>query len=140
MRWIPVTLVVLVAAGCGSTAPPRLQHADATRLIALTHKIAGEGACAQNRDIPTLRSQAFALVNAHRVPAALQEPLLSGVQALGAEAPVCLPSVPVSTTPAPTVAAPAHPKPPPGPHPHPQPPKPPKPPHPPHGHHHGNGP
>jgi hypothetical protein len=125
MRWIPVTLVVLLAAGCGSTAPPQLQHADATRLIALTQKIAGEGACAQNRDIPKLRAQAIALVNGHRVPAALQEPFLGGVQALGAEAPVCLPSVPVSTTPAP----PAHqPHPPHGPHPHP-----------PHGHHHGHG-
>lgn len=133
MRWLPILLVIVVATGCGGSSRPSLDHADAARLIALTHRIAGENACAQSQDIPKLRTQAVALVNAHRVPAALQEPLLSGVQALGAEAPVCLPSVPVvTTTAAPTPPVhhlPHFPHPPHGPHPHP-----PHPPHPP-GHH-----
>ena len=50
----------------------------------------GHGACAQARDIRRLRSRTTALINAHRVPAALQEPLSSGVNAL--IEPVCLPA------------------------------------------------
>ena len=95
-------LLVLTAlpclAGCGSTSRPQLEHADAAGLIAVAGRIAGEGACAQAEDIPKLHSQAVALVNARRVPPALQEPLLSAVNALTAEQPVCLPSVPASTT------------------------------------------
>ena len=127
MRWLALTLVAVAASGCGAAATPRLQHADANRLIALTHRIAGEGKCAQAQDIPKLQAQTIALVNAHRVPRALEEPLLSGVQALGAEVPVCLPSVPAAPV-APVVTHPA-------PHPHPGPPHPPPPPH-----HHGHGP
>jgi hypothetical protein len=105
-----VVIAVLSAGlvGCGQTSSPHLQSADASRLISLTRQIAGENACGQSRDIPKLRTQAIALVNQHRVPAALQEPLLSGVQALAAQTPVCLPSVPIAKTPPP---APAHKKP-----------------------------
>lgn len=66
--------------------------------------------------------RAIALVNARRVPAGLQDTLLSGINALSAEAPVCLPTVKVSTVPATTAQSPA-PAPPPA-----------------HGHGHGHGP
>jgi hypothetical protein len=131
MRRLAVIAVVSAGlVGCGHSTAPRLQSADATRLIALTRKIAAEDACGQSRDIPKLRTQAIALVNEHRVPAALQEPLLGGVQALAEQTPLCLPSVPVAATPKPPAPAP-HPKPPahfvwpfrPG-----------------HGHHHPHGP
>jgi hypothetical protein len=106
---IAACAVLLVAAGCGSGASqPRLEHADAAALIDLTGRIAGEGACAQARDIPKLKSRAIALVNDRRVPDELQEPLISGVNALVAEQPVCLPSVPASST-TPAVTAPVPP-------------------------------
>jgi hypothetical protein len=90
-------------AGCGAAKSPRLEHADAAGLIALAGRISTEGACAQVRDIPKLHARAVALVNARRVPAELQEPLISAVNALAAESPVCLPSVPASSAePAPT--------------------------------------
>ena len=92
---------VLALAACGGGDSPKLARADAAGLLSLAHRIAGEGACGQARDIPRLRARAIALVNARRVPAALQEPLMSAVGALGAELPVCLPRVStVATTPA----------------------------------------
>jgi hypothetical protein len=91
-------LALLVVAGCGGQSPPRLAHADAAPLIALAARIAGERPCAQARDIPRLSARTIALVNAHRVPAALQEPLLAGVNDLSAQAPLCLPSVPPGPT------------------------------------------
>jgi hypothetical protein len=99
-------------AGCGSGGGPKLAHADGTALIALAHRIAGEGACAQARDIPRLRARAIALVNARKVPPELQEPLMSAVGALAAQQPLCLPTVTTS----PVTAAPS---PPPAPKPHP---------------------
>jgi hypothetical protein len=98
-RLVGIALLGAVLPGCGHTHAPRLESADAGQLIALAHKIAGESACGQSRDIPVLRARAMALINRHRVPAALQEPLLSGVQALAAQTPVCLPTVPVAATP-----------------------------------------
>ena len=83
--------------GCGGSEP-RLARTDAQPLIALTARIAHEGACAQARDIAGVRAQALRLVNEGRVPARLQEPFLSGVNALGEQAPACVPAV----TPAPT--------------------------------------
>jgi hypothetical protein len=69
------------------------------------------------------------LVNARRVPEQLQDTLMSGVNALAADAPPCIPTVPVQTTPAPPTPRPSpHPKPHPRPRPHPHPH-----PHPPHG-------
>jgi len=76
-------------AGCGGGGAPRLAHADAAPLIALAHRIAHEPSCAQAHDIARLRKRAIALVNAHRVPDELQEPMMSGVAALAAEAPRC---------------------------------------------------
>ena len=87
----------MLLAGCGGGAP-KLASGDAGRLIALAQRVPGEGACAQARDIRALRRRAIQLVNAGRVPAALQEPLMSGVTALAAQTPVCLPEVPASAT------------------------------------------
>jgi hypothetical protein len=108
----PAALAAVVAAGCGGAATPRLAGADARPLIALAHRIGGEEACAQARDIRRLQSLAVGLVNSGRVPAALQESFLSGVNALAAEAPRCAqpaarPSpapTPETTTTAPTTA------------------------------------
>jgi hypothetical protein len=133
---IPLIAAAVLLAGCGGTPQPRLARADADRLIALVHRIAVEGACAQVHDIPKLRAQAVALVNERRVPTELQEQLVSAVNALGAETPVCLPAVPAAATtttverslpPVPVKRA--------RPHPHPHAPKPPGP----HGHGHGHG-
>lgn len=78
--------------GCGSSEP-RLARTDAQPLIALARRIAHEGACAQVRDIVALQKQSLRLVNAGRVPAKLQEPFLSGVNALGEQKPACVPKV-----------------------------------------------
>jgi hypothetical protein len=84
--------------GCGSSEP-RLARTDAQPLIALTTRIAHEGACAQARDIAAVRARVLRLVNEGRVPAKLQEPFLSGANALGEQAPACVPAV----TPTPAV-------------------------------------
>jgi hypothetical protein len=120
MRLAPLLATVVALTGCGGgRSGPHLARADAAGLISLTHRIAGEATCAQAGDIPKLRARAVALVNARRVPAALEEPLLSAVNALAATQPVCLPTTPASTTtPAVTLPAPhahGHPHPP---HPH----------------------
>ena len=80
-------------AGCGGDGGPRLERADAAPLVALAHRIPHEGACAQARDIGALRTRVTALVNAGRVPSELQETLSSGVNALAAQTPTCLPPV-----------------------------------------------
>jgi hypothetical protein len=85
--------------GCGGSEP-RLARTDAQPLIALTTRIAHEGACAQARDIAAVRARALRLVNEGRVPAKLQEPFLSGVNALGEQTPACVPAV-TPTPPAP---------------------------------------
>jgi hypothetical protein len=105
--WLAASLTACsaIAVGCGSSGGPKLERADGSELIALAHQIAGEGACAQARDIPRLRAKAVALVNAGKVPAELQEPLLSAVNALGAEQPLCLPTV-TTTKPTPTPSPP----------------------------------
>jgi hypothetical protein len=96
-----------VLAGCGgSSARPTLAKADAAPLIALAGKIAGENACGQARDIPRLTRKTIALVNTGRVPAGLQEQLVSGVNDLAAQAPACVKTVPAPT---PTSPAPAPP-------------------------------
>jgi hypothetical protein len=70
---------------------------DAAPLIRLADRIAREAPCAQARDIRALRARTTALVNAHRVPRPLQEPLGSGVNAL--VEPPCLPAIPTVTIP-----------------------------------------
>jgi hypothetical protein len=91
----------VLLAGCGGGGGPHLARPDAAPLITLADKISREGACAQARDIRRLRSQTTALINAHRVPAALQEPLSSGVNAF--IEPVCLPPIPSETAPTITI-------------------------------------
>jgi hypothetical protein len=98
-------LVALVAGCGGSAAPPKLAQTDAAPLIALAGKIAGEDKCGQARDIPLLTRKTIALVNTGRVPAGLQEQLVSGVNDLAAQAPACVRTVPVPVpTPAPAPA------------------------------------
>ena len=92
---------ILLLAGCGSGGP-HMARDDAAPLITLADRIAREAPCAQARDIRALAAHRVALVNAHRIPAALQEPLSSGVNALVALAPPCLPSAPAATVTAPT--------------------------------------
>jgi hypothetical protein len=81
-----------------------MARVDAAPLIALTHQISREGSCAQARDIAKLKRAALTLVDAHRVPSSLADSFMSGVNALIAETPVCLPPVTTST---PTPAEPA---------------------------------
>jgi hypothetical protein len=117
-------------AGCGGGAAPALRESDARHLIALAHGVEAAGTpCARQRAIARLRTSASDLIDAGRVPAALQETLSSGVNALVADEPTCLPAVaaPAATTPAPVAPAPRR-----HPHPHPGPP-------PGHGHDHGPG-
>jgi hypothetical protein len=92
----PTIVLAVLLAGCGGDSRPRLAHDDAAQLIALTDRIASEGACAQAHDISAVSSRAIQLVNHGSVPAALQEPLLAGVNALAAHHPQCI--QPVQTT------------------------------------------
>ncbi len=87
---LPCLVLCVVLAGCGESTP-KLGHDDAAELIRLTDAIASEGSCAQARDISAVSARAIQLVNQGRVPAALQEPLLSGVNALAAHHPSCEP-------------------------------------------------
>jgi hypothetical protein len=91
--------LLTACSACGSqrAQPPTLARADAQPLIVLAQRIAGEGACAQQRDIPLLQHRAIALVNARRVPPELQDTFISGVNALAADTPPCVPPVPVAT-------------------------------------------
>jgi hypothetical protein len=90
---------LLLLGGCGGhDAGPALRRDDAQRLIALTRRVAATtDGCAQQRQIHAVQAAAIRLVNAHRVPAALQESLLGGVNALAADMPACLPSAPPAT-------------------------------------------
>lgn len=99
MRPALILLIAAALAGCGGDGGPRLERADAAPLVALAHRIPHESACAQARDIAALRTRVTALVNAGRVPAKLQESLSSGVNALAAQTPTCLPPV-AATAPA----------------------------------------
>jgi hypothetical protein len=82
---VSLTVCSALVAGCGSSGGPKLEHADGAALLSLTHRIATEGARGQARDIPRLRNRTIALINARKVPAELQEPLLSLVNALSGE-------------------------------------------------------
>jgi hypothetical protein len=128
-RRLALLVVLGLVAGCGGASAPHLTRTDAQPLIDLSTRIAREGACAQQRDIARLSARARRLVNAHRVPASLEERLMSGVNALVADAPTCV-HAPAPVTP--TVVPAAKPTPHPGPHPHRHPPHP-------HGHGHGHG-
>ena len=80
---VSLTVCSALATGCGSKGGAKLEHADGAALIALAHRIANEGADGRARDIPRLRDRTIALVNAGRVPAKLQETLLSMVNSVG---------------------------------------------------------
>ena len=94
-RAIPfAALIAAVLSGCGTDNAPRLSQSDATPLLVLSHRIAGEKPCAQARDIRTLTQRATKLVAANRVPAALAPALLGGVRDLTARTPPCVAVVP----------------------------------------------
>jgi hypothetical protein len=71
--------------------------------VSLAGRIAGEGPCAQRRDITTLRARALRLVRLRHVPVELQAPFMKGVNALVADVPPCLAAVPAAL-PAPPAA------------------------------------
>jgi hypothetical protein len=91
--------LAVVLTGCGDDPQPRLAHADAAQLIALTDRIPREDACAQTRDIAGVSARAVQLVNSGRVPADLQEPLLAAVNALAAHTPSCVRTVTTTQVP-----------------------------------------
>ena len=107
---LPAAAAALLA-GCGAGGP-HLARQDAAPLITLADRIAREGPCAQARDIRALDDARIALVNAHRVPPALQESLSSGMNALVALTPPCLPTVPAAPVAPTTTTVPKHEKPP----------------------------
>jgi hypothetical protein len=80
--------------GCGSHKAPTLARADAAPLIALSHRIATEGACAQARDIRKLQQSAALLALAERVPHSLEPTLVAGVNGLVERMPPCVAAVP----------------------------------------------
>jgi hypothetical protein len=80
-----------------------MARTDAAPLITLADKITHEGSCAQARDIRRLGALRIRLIQAHKIPPALQEPLSSGVNALVAQTPVCLPPVAAATVAPPVV-------------------------------------
>ena len=84
-----VTLVVALAlAGCGASrrAEPRLPAPLAADLATYADEVAARAAagdpCAARRQGLALQRATIAAINAHRVPAALQEPLQSAVNDL----------------------------------------------------------
>ena len=82
---VSLTVCSALVAGCGSSAGPKLDHANGASLISLVHRIANEGADGRARDIPLLRDRTIGLINARKVPAKLQEPLLGMVNAVGVQ-------------------------------------------------------
>jgi hypothetical protein len=97
-------------AGCGGGSHATIPRTDADQLAALAKQIAGEGPCAQRRDIPRLQQNALQLVSAQRISADLGRQLVAGTNVLAADAPPCVPAVPTTTV------TPPQPKKPPKPH------------------------
>jgi hypothetical protein len=91
----------VLLAGCGGGGS-QLARQDAAPLITLADRIAREAPCAQARDIRALSELRNKLINARKVPSELQDPLSSGVNALVAETPPCLPAVPAVSAAPPT--------------------------------------
>lgn len=91
----------LTACGAGEAKQPALSRGDAAQLTALANRIAGEGACAQRRDIDVLRRRVIVLVDARRVPPRLSGALMRGVDSLVADSPLCVSAVPPTAPPPP---------------------------------------
>ncbi|MFL5964434.1 MAG: hypothetical protein ACJ757_16250 [Gaiellaceae bacterium] len=98
----------MLLAGCDGGGTPHLAREDAAPLITLADRISREAPCAQARDIRALGALRIKLINAHKVPSALQDPLSSGVNGLVALTPPCLPAVPAATTPSTITTVPRH--------------------------------
>ena len=84
---VSLTVCSALVAACGSSSGHKLEHADGAALITLVRRIAAEPMSARADDVGRLQARAIALVNARRVPADLQEPLLSAVNAVAAGRP-----------------------------------------------------
>lgn len=97
--------LVAVLAGCGSeghrTAPPpprlprTLARTWAQQAQAVASALAASDGCTALSLATQLRSQVVAAVNAHHVPARLQEPLSSGVNDLASRI-TCAPAAPAA--------------------------------------------
>jgi hypothetical protein len=110
-RTSAVALVALACAGCGGDARdegPKLAQKDAAPLIFLSNQVARYAAtnpCRARRDIEKLQARAIRLVTTNRVPTALKEDLLAGVNDLATHSVTCAPPpapAPVTTRQAPT--------------------------------------
>jgi hypothetical protein len=104
-RTSAVALVALACAACGGNARnegPKLAREDAAPLIFLSNQIARYAAtdpCRARRDIEKLQARAIRLVQSDRVPAALKEDFLVGVNDLATHPVTCAPPpAPVTTT------------------------------------------
>jgi hypothetical protein len=109
-RTLVLFALVAATAACGAQRtsappprprPPKIPNAVAARLAgeadAVAAALARGDACAARQQAARLRADATSSIG--RVPAALQEPLSSGVNALVAELPRCVvPAVPAATT------------------------------------------
>lgn len=101
-----VALAALACAACGGgerDGGPRLAQEDAAPLIFLSNQVARYAAsdpCRARRDIEKLQARAIRLVNSGRVPAALKEDFLAGVNDLATHPVTCAPAPaePVTTT------------------------------------------
>ena len=106
-----VLVLVLLAAGCGSTAketPPREPHLPralaqswARQADAVAASIASNDGCSAQTEVAALQQSVIAAVNEHRVPQRFREPLSSGVNDL-ADRITCTPPPAATPTPAPT--------------------------------------
>ena len=85
--------------GHANRSEPRLPRSDAAQLIVLARAVARDAktdGCTARSEIDALSAKARELVSNGRVPLRLRAPLLSGVDALAAEAPACTPPAPAA--------------------------------------------
>lgn len=115
--WLPAFSAALLLAGCGgggvqneraAAPPPRLPHALAQELAqradAVAARLARGDACAAKAQAATLQRAAIASVA--RIPAALREELVGGVNDLVARLPHCVPPPPQTQPPPPPAQSP----------------------------------
>jgi hypothetical protein len=93
--WLAASSCLLVAAGCGSSSPPRSQPAPripaavAVQLSADADAVAASSGCAAH-DAAT-RLQADAIASISRVPSRYREPIMSAANQIAGHAPACAP-------------------------------------------------
>jgi hypothetical protein len=104
--WVAASsCLLLVAAGCGSSSPPRSRPAPkipaavASRLSADANAVAATSGCAAHTAAARLQADAIAAVS--RVPSRYLEPIMSAVSEIAARAPACAPAKPKPEPPKP---------------------------------------